>query len=40
MPITTKNHVSDVAKDFGLANKVVIALLGEVVQPAKKANTT
>ncbi len=38
--MTPKNHVSDIAKDFEVANKVIIALLGEVIQPAKKANTT
>ena len=36
----TKYHVSDIAKDFGLTNKVVIALLAEYIQPAKKSNTT
>ena len=35
-----KNHVSDIAKDFDVSNKVIITMLGEVVQPAKKANTT
>ena len=38
--MTPKNHVSDIAKDFEVANKVIITLLGEVIQPAKKANTT
>ena len=29
-----KNHVSDIAKDFDVSNKVIITMLGEVVQPA------
>ena len=34
-----KIRVSDLAKDFGVANKVIIDLLAQYVEPAKKTNS-
>ena len=35
-----KIRISDLAKDFGVQNKIVIDLLAEHVEPAKKSNST
>lgn len=35
-----KYRVSDIAKDFEVTNKEVIELLAQVIQPAKKSNST
>ena len=39
MPMTNKYKVSDLAKDFGMSSKEVIALVNEITGTEKKSGT-